>query len=181
MRQADKIIFGSIHRLQQKADIHQTLVQAVFDVIRHVIVHIKAYQRVFLRKPADQLGKHTAADSFGRADRDHAAYPGVALQKGLLQPVRQFHDLLSALPEKDAVIRQRQPVFPARRQGRPQFLLQVHDLTAQRRLGDVQQLRRPCDIPFLCRRQKIAQRSFAGVNQAGDKIRACKRCSRLSK
>jgi len=152
---ADKVVLPDVHRFQKEREIQKAAVKLLAEMIGAVRVYIETDSRMKRAEFTDELRKNLRRHEPAGSDRNDAGqfFPCLEFHADLVDDLRHF---LRASAKKHARIRQLQ-VLAADEKLRPQLLLQRRHLTGQRRLRQMQQLRRSGNILLPDHRQEMIQ------------------------
>lgn len=153
--QATVIEFCNIHRFEQQAEVQQSLVQPLDDILGAVRVKFEPHLRIARSEGLHDRREELRCRKTAAANRDRPADLALMLEIGQ-RLVNQGQDFLGMMLQQDAAVRECQPPA-AQKKLRAELLLELVDLPGKRRLRDVQHLGRPGDILFLRDRQEILQ------------------------
>ena len=143
------VITVFVDGFQQQAKISEPVIHPLFDVVSRSGVELKINGRIAGMKTTDQLrqglysGQVPAAEGYGAF---YQLSPGGDLLLGL---AHQFKDFLSTAAQQQAFTGQCQPPVAAVKQHGTHLLLQLGNLPAERRLGDMQRLGSTGNVPLL--------------------------------
>ena len=146
-------------RFNQNAKVQQSLVQPLRDILGVAAVQVIANVRVFPGQGPGGPGNQTHGVCLPAADGDLSADLLLGRLKGTQRLVCQGHNLLRLPVQTFARLCQGNPPVlpPPVKELCPQFLLQLHQLPGQSRLGDVKLFRSSGNALHAGHRQKIAQ------------------------
>ena len=146
-----------IDRFHYETQIQQTVLDHLFDVIRHPIVKVKLNIRISLAEFSHPVCQGPTAHCFRGSDPDRPADHILLVSERVLQLIRQLYDRLCLLLEQISFVSQCNGTFSPDQKGRSHLILKLHQLTAEGGLGDVQDIRRSRNISFICYCKKVFQ------------------------
>ena len=147
--------FSCINGLHYKSHIQETMLDHFFNVIRHPVIQIKLHIWIFFPEFFHISCQYPPSHRFCGSDPDRTADDVFLICKCMLQLIGKTYNGFRLLFKQKSFIRQRNRTLSSDKENCSQFILQLHQLAAERRLCNMKNIRRTRNIAFVCYCQKV--------------------------